>query len=401
MAKKLSEQEKQERLLLFEKMEKEYILDEEITVVDLCKKHNASYPVFYKYLKEKNAVVQKPRKPRYSSDFIDTVKKDYVENNLTLTAISEKYNVAAPTAARWLNRDNIETKNKRYQVPSEKKIFAKTFYEEGLNSITAAKKAGIGKNTFRRFLKENNLLRKTFTVVKNPDLKSSFFEKIDTEEKAYWFGFIYADGCVRETHNSLVIEISKNDKHHLEKFRETINANTPIKERTRILKSGNSSTVVSLCIYSEKLINDLTTKGCIQKKTYNGYLYDNVFSEKKLKMAFLRGYIDGDGYISKEKTAYSASIVVHNYKIMNYLLNIIIKEIGIIPHIRYEQDELGGAYRMRIMNKADFFAFFDAIYEDQTICLQRKYDNYLKHSRPASTTTEDAEIINGELSGEA
>ena len=65
------------------------------------------------------------------------------------------------------------------------------------------------------------------------DFDQNFFEKIDTDEKAYWFGFIYADGWVIRNHStdtkgnqikkySLNIELSSKDKSHLIKFAKTI-----------------------------------------------------------------------------------------------------------------------------------------------------------------------------------
>ena len=51
----------------------------------------------------------------------------------------------------------------------------------------------------------------------------NYFENIDTEEKAYWLGFLYADGCV--TPNTVRVELQASDKKHIEKFREAVQAN--------------------------------------------------------------------------------------------------------------------------------------------------------------------------------
>lgn len=47
-----------------------------------------------------------------------------------------------------------------------------------------------------------------------------YFKQIDTPEKAYWLGFIAADGNVRKDLLKLRIELNIRDYHHLEKFRE-------------------------------------------------------------------------------------------------------------------------------------------------------------------------------------
>ena len=44
------------------------------------------------------------------------------------------------------------------------------------------------------------------------------FETIDTEEKAYWLGFMYADGYIGASRYSVGINLSLKDIDHLKKF---------------------------------------------------------------------------------------------------------------------------------------------------------------------------------------
>lgn len=44
------------------------------------------------------------------------------------------------------------------------------------------------------------------------------FDEINSSEKAYWLGFIIADGYLNEDKNMLRIKLGSIDKHHLEKF---------------------------------------------------------------------------------------------------------------------------------------------------------------------------------------
>ena len=50
-------------------------------------------------------------------------------------------------------------------------------------------------------------------TIKNPDL----FSSINTEESAYWFGFLCADGHINK-YNSIRLELSIKDKHMVFKF---------------------------------------------------------------------------------------------------------------------------------------------------------------------------------------
>ena len=44
------------------------------------------------------------------------------------------------------------------------------------------------------------------------------FDEINSPEKAYWLGFIVADGYLNDDKNMLRIKLGNKDKSHLEKF---------------------------------------------------------------------------------------------------------------------------------------------------------------------------------------
>ena len=53
----------------------------------------------------------------------------------------------------------------------------------------------------------------------------NYFKIIDSEEKAYWLGFLYADGCITRFYRneklksmSLELTLQSNDIEHLKKF---------------------------------------------------------------------------------------------------------------------------------------------------------------------------------------
>ena len=45
---------------------------------------------------------------------------------------------------------------------------------------------------------------------------SNLFSKIDTEEKAYWLGFLYADGCIYN--DGIRVALSVLDEKHIKKL---------------------------------------------------------------------------------------------------------------------------------------------------------------------------------------
>ena len=76
-------------------------------------------------------------------------------------------------------------------------------------------------------------------------VNQDYFENIDNEWKAYWLGFLYADGCITIKRNSnnqnkmdYNIDLTLKDKEHIIKFLNSVQSNTIIKERNIKLKDN-------------------------------------------------------------------------------------------------------------------------------------------------------------------
>ena len=126
-----------------------------------------------------------------------------------------------------------------------------------------------------------------------------FFENINTEDKAYWLGFFYADGCVsinEETNSGeAAIKLYKGDYKHLKKFNKSLEGNINVSFETRICNLNNKpqESCIIRC-YSIDMVNDLIKIGCIPNKTF--YItVPNI--PKPLMRHFIRGFFDGDGCI--------------------------------------------------------------------------------------------------------
>ena len=55
------------------------------------------------------------------------------------------------------------------------------------------------------------------------------FDSIDTEEKAYWLGFLFADGSVSARDNQVELSLSSIDRGHLQKFRRFLESKNEVK----------------------------------------------------------------------------------------------------------------------------------------------------------------------------
>jgi len=207
------------------------------------------------------------------------------------------------------------------------------------------------------------------------------FEKIDTEEKAYWLGFILADGtinCDYISHNyELSIELKESDSGHIKKFIDFIKTDADVKFRTRYSKSIDCTTTTAFVrIYSKKIIEDLINKNVCQRKTF---LIEYPKLDNTFFIWFLRGFFDGDGsiYYYKRRNCYQANITYANKEFLE-LLQSKLKNLSINCYITtYTNSYKTKMYQLQIKGKKNARNFFELLYKNSTIHLDRKYELYL------------------------
>lgn len=303
-----------------------------------------------------------------NKDKYEKAIKEYQESEyISITELAKKYNFDRASFSRYLKKNNIPIR-KTLSEKHKTYLKAKNEYEStGCTLKYICEKYKINQKNFSLFLKDNNVtVRKGFEN-KHYTKDENYFEIIDSEEKAYWLGFIFADGCVVNNSSDgtyrLCIELSNADKEHLEKFKRSIKSDSPIVSR----KNRDTS---SITINSKKIVDDLMNLGAVVDKTNKGFISKRILElNKNLKLAFLRGYLDGDGYI--DKTRYRIIYTVKSSTITNSL-NDMLKEYN--PKIK---DDIT-YFRILIENKDNYNKFLDDIYGNANIYLNRKYNTYTK-----------------------
>jgi len=208
-------------------------------------------------------------------------------------------------------------------------------------------------------------------------VNDSYFDIIDSEGKAYWLGFLYADGYIRErkSGNSLEMKLSIKDKHHLELFRDTIGSNHKIIDGFNQVKykGGISiSHMSSLAMYSTNLVKSIKSQGFHSRKTFT---IDLPNINEDFIHHFIRGYFDGDGSFSFNpiKHKIHTNIVCASKNFTNNLLKILNKN-GI--DVKYYSD-----ISLHIQDKLGNLKFYDYIYKDSKIYLNRKKEKYEEFRR--------------------
>eukprot|EP01083_Nonionella_stella_P194411 717109_1 len=122
-------------------------------------------------------------------------------------------------------------------------------------------------------------------------LNEKFFDTW-TNESAYWLGFLYADGCVRQDKLEIVVGLKCTDYKHLHKMLYAMDANNPVTYRAQ-QKSLYCRSKIG--IGSKRLGNKLCKLGCHPNKSLT-LKWSNAVPNKYYR-EFIRGYFDGDGCI--------------------------------------------------------------------------------------------------------
>ena len=155
-----------------------------------------------------------------------------------------------------------------------------------------------------------------------------FFEKIDTESKAYWLGFFVADGYIsapKYRHGAvLTFNLSAVDGQHLQKFADIFDV--PLKHRTSRDKNGIEHLIVRCDVCSNRIYFDIINKGIPTPKTFN---YINVFPHIPTELIhhFIRGVFDGDGSISGKSMRRSLFTICGNHSFIADIKRIMINAL--------------------------------------------------------------------------
>ena len=191
-------------------------------------------------------------------------------------------------------------------VPLQEISKVKKLYESGLSVRGVSDRLGLTVKQVRIRLDKVGMVRRSPGFYQRKYFfNEDFFEIIDTEQKAYWLGFIAADGLVTDSKRKrLIIRLGRKDRKHLVRFLSDLEATNPVKDRVN--NFGHPFSYISLC--SRKIFNDLVDKGIMPRKTFKLEAPTKVPDD--LIYHWIRGYFDGDGTVFTPTRSPKSLIVV-------------------------------------------------------------------------------------------
>lgn len=266
-----------------------------------------------------------------TTDIIQRIVNDYVNGLLGSSTISKKYNIKASTICGILRRNGVKIRSAR-----EKSL----------------------KNT----------------------CDEQYFKVIDSEHKAYWLGFLLADGYVSVRNNSYILGLSlaTKDYNHLVKFKTDIKATNNIK--TYVSSGFSANPYCRIVISNPVIVQDLINHGVIEHKS-SIMIPPNSVPDIFIKDC-VRGYFDGNGCISlsqsnkQRKPIYGAKIV-GTEEILEWIRDFSYSNGVKFSYSPYKRKSYQTVSQLDIGGNFQAQHFLDLLYNDATIYLDRKYERYL------------------------
>lgn len=275
---------------------------------------------------------------------------------------------------------------------------------------TIEREVGISRHKIRELLKQqgvyidkNNYLEQ-YKTNRKYDIDMGYFKQINTANKAYVLGLLFADGYMsglkeKKSEYQIGISLTKSDKDILENIRKDMKYDRPIRiDKTQPQDSITRGKVIAnrqprarLEISSKEMWNDLLVFGMKPSKTETLLPPSGIPDE--FIPHFLRGFFDGDGSIgftfntyvhksNREKVTHYCNpyvSVVGTKGMIEWIIEMFLTEC---PDLKYHKNIDARysfpLYQLNITNKDSIKKIVNYLYKEADLKLNRKYINAVK-----------------------
>lgn len=270
----------------------------------------------------------------------------------------------------------MKQKYNSYEGLEEKVI--DMYLNEKKSAIKIDNELCIGWHSVYKILEDRGIKRRTNKENYKMIFDDTYFEKIDTEHKAYHLGFLMADGTIlnsRHCSKQVKLDLAVEDREEVEKFCDDLVID---KKRIKVYPHYNTvgQDVCRIIVNSDKLCEDLYRFGVTPRKSLTlkfpvGLLPENT------PVHFIRGYFDGDGSISGKfgcpqfKMGGTSEFLEETQKIF-------MNDLG-LRKTKFDQrwpERKNNNYSLGYGGRRQIVRIREWLYKDATIYLSRKYNKF-------------------------
>lgn len=294
------------------------------------------------------------------------------KNGETKEQISKTLYHKVDTIRKILKENGIKNIKRTFRTWSDKEVI--DLYNKGISLTQIQRETGINRNSIAKVLKNHGI--EVVNKQNQTKFNENIFDSIDTEEKAYWLGFIFADGNISSPNKkgkpiyTFEISLQLADTNHLYKFNKFMEH-----------QKNNVKTDSFRCRWSvtnKHLWEILNSYGCTPRKSLTlEFPKLEIFKDKSLIRHFIRGYFDGDGCISHNDQEQEIPCI--NVLGTNEMLSTIQNYILMDSNPFYLNNPKNKTTLVISRSTAKAVMFMYALYYKSNISLDRKYQKFLQY----------------------
>lgn len=258
-------------------------------------------------------------------------------------------------------------KQRRLTHQEKSELFAK--YETGkYTSVDLAKEYPVSCTAISALLKRHGYKAKSQSELQRKyDIDETFFDVIDTEEKAYFLGILYADGTHITERNAVTLSLNEDDKNLLQRLNNLLQPLKPL----QYVNIKNGKNQYRLTIQNKEISKRMLELGLVKAKTHKIIFPEWI--DKALIRHFIRGYFDGDGCVSNRVFS-----MVGTESFLNSIQIVLIDELGLskTKFDKRHKNRKDNITSIRYCGKNNLKKIMNWFYSDATIYLERKYEKF-------------------------
>lgn len=240
-----------------------------------------------------------------------------------------------------------------------------------------------GEFTFKELSKKFNVsppamreyLNKRGRVSKSPNevsrkyyINQNYFDNLDTQDKFYILGLLFADGCNIPKDNKIILSLKIGDEYLLQNINKILQHSKPLyKSEPRVFKQNNklynSSGHYKLTIISKKISKRLEELGIVANKSLITQFPSYI--PKDMLRHFIRGYFDGDGGVTNGVS------FIGTFAFVNKIKEILTEKLG-INNTKILKHCKSNIYYYNFSWRRDLKVMYEYLYKNANLFLKRK-----------------------------
>ena len=302
--------------------------------------------------------------------------KEMVENGFAVKRISNLLNIGESEIKEEIANNQWSLLKEEFSNEKIPQII--DLYEQGVSAKLLGTKFSIDKRRVQKWAQEKGSLRDKSSSHRFTSFNQNIFDVIDSEDKAYWLGFFYADAYNCDITNTFSVTLKDEDYNHLIKLSNFVSL--PNDKVKRYLSNLGGKTYPTCCIrlYSKYICEKMTSLGVARAKSF--IITYPEWLDKRFNVSFIRGMFDGDGSLTHRSNNEWKWSLVTTKECGEVIQRIILKELDLIVNLSCISNSGNNTYELESNGNERVLKLTNWLYDGSTVNnrLDRKYNRMLE-----------------------